>query len=796
MKKFVTRNFTVGFKEADTNGFPEHLFLPDLFGERDLFAERPGLFITLADGARLTGTLLPESGCEMYKNDSGADILEFQKLGFTDGRRTSDFSLSIRHEIYPDGTVFSNAFLVSQTGTPPDIAGFEVRYVLALRSFRTVRWALSCRPKEIDGTIIQTSAPERGLEAGEDRTVENGIFPLAGFNCYEANGPSLYAEFFMEGDNVLSKNKSDNCSSVRWKDGNAELTWNFQKKPANSGSRPWQWRNQWGFTVAAAPRKRHRPPFVMYHYFDNFKRYPTDEALKAIADSGASVLAIHENWRTDPQNGGMPFDPVRMREVVDFMHTRGIAVAPYIRGNEESVADQDCDWFRKYFKKDFDGLYMDYGGPFHYVAPADESFHSGRILFRKHYLLSKMRRDVVGKDGLILSHTGPLFSALGMLDDRIDGYVSGEGERGLLIRSRLDHAYYSMSCVCPGTMWTAAFPEYSEERMIPFLAATGQSPHSTLGVQFPSSSLAHPPQPGLNDVNFRPLWKLWNLFRNERDVFVYNDYNCRGVFPVSEMVGHYLMISKDAKRALLIFSNFMDAEAEVSTAAAWEETEFGGISGADVWLCRPDGKAPGKPERFQAGTSFRLRPYGVAALCVSRAPFEFGEYSHPYPVPGKGLKAYMKETEEQFRARYRRGSAPDWFLRVAVPKNELAYEESMIWDLYDNRFELGEITEKGFVSLGFIGKNGFRKDPTERPDFVWPGEQSVWIGLKEIVGPGKKKLAIFSTHRGELYYAGVPFYSFLTASLARTPDGEASVVEFRNELESDRAYLHFDVEIE
>ncbi len=796
MKKYLTRNFTLAFNEKEANGFPEHLFLPELFGERDLFAEKPGLFITLSDGSRLTAAPHPETGIEMYENETGAEILEFQRLGFTDGKNFSDLFLSIRHEIFPDGTVFCNAFFTSKSGTPPDIAGFEVRYLLNLKAFRTVRWALTYRPKEIDGTLIQTSAPERGLEAGQDRTVENGIFPLTGFNCYEADGPSLYAEFFMEGDNVLSKNKSDNCSSVRWMDGNAELVWNFQKKLASSGNRPWQWRNQWGFTVAAAPRKRHRPPFVMYHYFDNLKRYPTDEALGAIADSGASVLTLHENWRTDPQNGGMPFDPVRFREVIDFMHTRGIAVAPYIRGNEESVTEQNCDWFRNYFRKDFDGLYMDYGGPFHYVAPPDESFHAGRILFRKHYLLSRMRREVVGKDGLVLSHTGPLFSALGMLDGRIDGYVSGEGERGLLIRSRLDHAYYSMSGVCPGTMWTAAFPEYSEPRMIPFLAATGQSPHSTLGVQFPSSSLAHPPQPGLNDVNFRPLWKLWNLFRSERDLSVYNDYNCRGIFPASETVGHYLMISKDAKRALLVFSNFTDAEAEVSSAVEWKNTEFGELAGAEVHLCRPDVETPGKPEKFKAGGKFLLRPYGVAALCVSRGPFEFGEYAHPYPVPGKGLKAYMKETEEQSRARYGRGSAPDWFLRVFVPRIDLAYEESMVWDLYDNRFELGEITDKGFVRLGFLGKNGFQKEPTERPDFVWPGEQSVWISLKEIVGSGKKKLAIFSTHRGELYYAGVPFYSFMTASLAKTPDGEASVVEFRNELESDRAYLHFDVEIE
>ena len=47
------------------------------------------------------------------------------------------------------------------------------------------------------------------------------------------------------------------------------------------------------------------------------------------------------------------------------------------------------------------------------------------------------------------------------------------------------------------------------------------------------------------------------------------------------------------------------------------------------------------------------------------------------------------------------------------------------------------------------------------------GEESCWIPLREILGPGRHDLAIRSLHRGDLYYINTPFYSFLEAELAK-----------------------------
>lgn len=55
----------------------------------------------------------------------------------------------------------------------------------------------------------------------------------------------------------------------------------------------------------------------------------------------------------------------------------------YIRGNEDSVVEEYADWFDKYLIRNYDGLYMDYGGPFHYQTPPDESAQGGASALQK-----------------------------------------------------------------------------------------------------------------------------------------------------------------------------------------------------------------------------------------------------------------------------------------------------------------------------------------------------------------------------------------------------------------------------
>ncbi len=772
------------------NGLPAEIRLPEEFGRRNLLGKTPALLITLEDKRILQPASSAKAEPDLWKSKNGATIVEFSPLQLVDGHGEAEpgFRLVLRHELFEDGTAFTNAFFTGESLLSSTITGFELRVPLELDSFETVRWSLSCRPKIVDGTLIQTSTPERELLPDNDRLIKNGIFPLAGFNLWSSKGPSCYAEFFMEGDNVLAGNPDNNESSVTWHGGNPLLRWNFQKEAARPVTGPWQWRNRWGWVIAPAPKTRHFPPLAMYHYFDNLKRYPTDEALDAIVKSGCDVLILHENWRSDPQNGGQPYDPVRFKEIVDFAHGHGLRIMLYIRGNEQSVIGENADWFAHLLQYNYDGLYMDYGGPFHYLLPPDETFQGGSIGLRRHYIEVRRRRETVGPDGLLFSHTGPMFSALGMTGGNVDGYVSGEGERGLLVKSRLDHAYFSMSAVCPGTMWTAAFPEYSAPGMIPFLAATGQSPHVPIGAQFPSSSLAHPPVPGIGDVNFRPLWKLWSLMKGTTDLQIFNDYNCQGIFKRSEEIAHYLM--KTSEKAVCIFANFSDQSQIIDADLDWG-LFFSKAASMRQTLCRPTTASPGKASAFTE-KSFELAPGAVAAIALGE--FSFAEYEKPYPELTPAGKKHLENVAQQRCFREGLGTAPDWFIKISVADLPIAYEASMVIDLFDNRFELNEIVNGQAKRLGFIGKHGFQLEPTLQKDFIVNGQESDWIALKRILGSGKKHLALRSLHRGDLYYKDSPFYSFIKVAVARQAGKPDYVLQFMNELEPDRSTLNFTLE--
>ena len=52
--------------------------------------------------------------------------------------------------------------------------------------------------------------------------------------------------------------------------------------------------------------------------------------------------------------------------------------------------------------------------------------------------------------------------------------------------------------------------------------------------------------------------------------------------------------------------------------------------------------------------------------------------------------------------------AENYFLRIKVPDIALSYENSMVLDLYDNRFVLGEVLEDGsFKSVGIYAEELF-----------------------------------------------------------------------------------------
>ncbi|OGV56533.1 MAG: hypothetical protein A2X49_06550 [Lentisphaerae bacterium GWF2_52_8] len=383
-----------------------------------------------------------------------------------------------------------------------------------------------------------------------------------------------------------------------------------------------------------------------------------------------------------------------------------------------------------------------------------------------------------------------------MTGGNVNGYISGEGEKGVLIRGRLEHEYFSGAFAAEGTMWTGAFPEYGTSQMIPFMAAAGQYPHSPLGVQFASSSLAHPQEPGINDICFRPLWKIWGTFRKQTQIKIFNDYNCSAVFrKTSKDAGHYIMLSKDSKTALLIVTNFSGKSRDISVEIDWKKTGFK-AAGASSWKLSPDTSSPGKAERRneKAVFSCSLEGFGVSAwLLGSEASLKnaIRDFEKPYPRQDAYDRSYLEGIEKQRIFRNEPAASRELYMQVYVDNLAVPYEESMWWDLFDNAFQIGRFDSSGrFVPFGWISKDGFSKTQPEKKDYVWPGVASKWIPLHEILPGAKHEIGIQSLHFGE------PFYSFMEIRISPTAsmkDKSAYVLEFKNELEPDRSFMRFKI---
>ena len=717
--------------------------------------------------------------------DDGATHVDFINVTFKDqnGKEYPEYLLTLRHEFYPDGNAFTNmAFFVRDIHST-GISRFELKAKPDFSTFDDLRWSYRRRPAVVDGTLI-TAMTERFIEPGDEREY-SAIIPMFNFNLTREFAPQLYMEVFMEGHSTLSNKKEDAASSIKWDGLSPEISWKMQKCPF---PRPIinQIRNQWGWSIKPAPTERFQPPYRMYHYFDNYERYPSDEVVKAVIAAKCDVFVMHENWRMDTQNDGVPFDAAAFEKLRDALHANNIRLVVYIRGNEESVVMRQVSWFKHLLKYNFDGLYMDYGSPYSHTTPPNELYCGGRVPCRQYYHIMRKLRQQIGPDAMFFSHPGSSFSSLTM--GFMSGYVSGESERGMMVRSRKEYDYYSMSCMGAGTLWSAAFPEYISPEIVPFIASSGQYPHSNLGEQFLSSSLVHPRVPGINDRNFVPIWKLWSIVRNERNIRIVNDYNSRDVFAKNMDDGHYIFISSRGNMALAIFANFKNETREIDASINFEKIGFDVANFNKTILINGNAEnvdnVPGK---------LLIAPYGVAGILFTSPMLDANTLLQSYLAPEAPLsaigKAYLERVAEQ---RKLRSEPPVWqetFLRVEVPEmSPTPYEDSLTIDLFNNSFALGYIDEAGkFNHLCWIDRNGVNQQHDGNANLN-TGISAPVIRLNDFDLKGKVQLALYSTHAD----GDVPFYNFCYAYLSSSADGRnAYKLEFLNDLEPDQSYLKF-----
>lgn len=738
---------------------------------------KPFLRIGLADG-RVAEPFLEPGFQPFYSAIDDCQRIQFDRLPFKDqsGKMIESFFLTLRYEIYNDGTVFVQSHFISETFlNPPDLNAFKISFPLKLDHFR-------------DFSTPFGMAPDLSGHVSEDHrnTVQPGIQPVFNLNCKSADGRGGYFELFMEDASALDQGMENRETEILWSEHGPTVTWNFQTEPAVQYHRNvWEALHQWGWLFSAPPVFRRNPPYRLYHWIDAFDyRIPTPRQVELMASSGADVIILHEVWRSDVAGIAFPYDQERLKVFIEAAHRNSMHVVLYIRGVvERTTVEDSCDWFSEYLTKDWDGVYADFGGVLNGPKP---------YRFKQHYLNSRRIRREIGKYGLFYAHLGCLSSAIGLTPEIIDGYVSGEGEMGTLGQERFLHESLSGAYVTTGTFWTAAFPEYGQGSLVPFMAASGQYPHSPLGEQHRSSSLAHPCVPGINDLYLRPLWKLWKPFRDARDLSIYNDFNGSNVIRKNNVLcGTYLMLDRTQNAALLIVANFSSEIQKFSCEIDWTALSF--TPSSDVGLLQPHSNAPGKAARVTGDT------YGVTLPAYECAAFLFGkadaleEYEKPYPKPSEECLEFRGRMERQMALRTPENvPSGEVFCKVRMPTAQTPC--ICIVPFYATEHEIGTLDEHGnFHFIGYVTKSGISQEKPTTEQWLWAQDESPWFRLNDMAPEGGRISFAVRSYSLELKCY---FHSFAEIILANTPDDSAAqTLVFMNGVEADRSRIHFNVQL-
>ena len=702
------------------------------------------------------------------------------------------YRLSLAYEFHADGAAFVTTFFYTETPTPGELNHFVLEPSITLEKGQDCHWANWRLPERQSAAIIQDLRHfERNLTRKDARHFDRSIAPFISFDFGNNDQRDRHLEFFVESWNSLTQDPANTSTDIQWEGSKATIQWDFEKTAHALNGRPYQWRNIWGWCLRQFPVERHHPPFRIFHYLDNFDRYPKQEVIRQVAEQGANILILHENWRLDLKNGEMPHDLALLKQTSDCCHKHGLRLGLYVRGNEDCIRKSFAEHLRPYLKPNWDGIYMDYGSPMCYTS-MEENAPGGRIGFREYHRMSRKIREFVGPDGFHISHSGSFFSAIGYT--YVDAYLGGEQEKGALLKDTTVHAYFSGLSIAPSSLWTAAFPTYRTSKVLPFLASTLQAPFLHLGTQFPYSSLSHPRIPSL--ITFaRPLWKLWELFDEIKDIRAYSTQNTQGLFVTDGAeTGASMMIAPNGD-ALVVAANFSDSTRDIhvrldTQKIPWKPGQF-------VFALTSNHKQSvfqpvGSIDQLQT----QLEGCGVGGWLIVHNPEawqqKLARFARPYALPTEEEQQTYRQQLAKIKAD--RFDPPKWeqcYLQVSIPNWPNNYEDSVWFDLFESTVELLDLTNPEKPErIGYISRHGLVPTLPEKQDYIWPGVETPWIPLHSIpcVKAGSPIQLGLATRRGEF-----EFYTFVKAVISPQPKvcEETRELVYNNDIDLDWSLLTF-----
>jgi len=559
------------------------------------------------------------------------------------------FNVEQKFEVFREGVVFCEFNIVLDEGKAVELRAASMSFPFDVLSTKRVRVGYMSRdpyPKQ-DVTCIHVLAQHK-LNMERTETIDAPhLLPCVGLNLGwdEARYYSNRVEAVIEDSTSIGGGMLNPTRTLAGpKDGCWEVRWSLCEKPEKLQA-PFFYRNRWALALGAAkteagpkaePARRNnvmaaRICHVMYPYVREGNEWPWTsvpvrqtfyqdvqlavanpelERVDEAADLGANVLILHQFWMTNGGSNGEPmadyraYDPQWLAAFVGRAHERGMRVGFYMRGIERYCLY--CDFFERFLKKDWDGLYIDWSTPFALGFCKTTALHCSAYDW---FMYVRALRHRVGEGGFLIGHTAiPTFMAVGAFDALIAGEFSVM-HGGLLVSPEYS-ASYSLLSGCGVNLISGDSPDRS-------VFSSGTAAAFCAGLGYSSHPFMQPNQP-FREANafIQPLWDLWAAL-GSAPVRVFNPaVGTRPVTTADADAIHTVVYQAADGTALALAANLSDGEVKGNVDI---DLEALGLAGAPIEPVEADGTyAP-------AVTDSRLvlkgiPAYGFGGVVIRRTP--------------------------------------------------------------------------------------------------------------------------------------------------------------------------------
>jgi len=508
----------------------------------------------------------PETTVKKYS--ATPDLIHFQtsSVPLTKDGKSGPWTITLEYEIYPSGAIFVDMLY--------SIGPIETELKTASVSMQIDKKILAS-PKYHSKNMSYTRLPcfptaRFAFGVNPERTYTNEIEAALEYRC-------------PVGDTTLVRPAS--LEPKRSPDG-ARLTWPLSRGEGITTIKgPYTYHNRFSLGLGAGTTARKKSNIIghrIYGWMNWFHRapqdrwYPTHAQIDQMAEKGATVLFLGQDWMRQYSSCGYPHadytqarDHDNMLDIINYAHQRGLRVLIYMRATEPYGLDSN--FFQTYCRRDWDGIYIDWHGMqvvmhefFYKPDPKfEKAHHSDDATYnpaRDYFLFSQKLREIVGPKGLLLGHSWGCDSGI-LASLTFDGYVSGEYPAQWNMFSNLDTlGRDGMLAGVVATPWPVS-KQLRTPEAIAKMAAWGCYPVAL--VSFKSGDLVFPLN--LDDpINAYPL-QYWRILKtidpDKTDVYNWPSENL--IAATCSNRDFYCLVYKENQDSyLLIVANLGSAEAQ------------------------------------------------------------------------------------------------------------------------------------------------------------------------------------------------------------------------------------------